>query len=151
MENIFDAQVAQNYINRINTLNKDSQRLWGTMTAPQMLAHLNVSYELVYEPQKHKSPGAIARFLLKSFVKSKVVSETPYKQNIPTGPQFKVVGDKDFDLEKQRLIGFIQKTQQMGSGAFEGKESNSFGKLTSKEWNNMFAKHLNHHLSQFGA
>lgn len=47
MENIFDAQVAQNYINRINTLNKDSQRLWGTMTAPQMLAHLNVSYELV--------------------------------------------------------------------------------------------------------
>lgn len=84
-------------------------------------------------------------------MKSKVVSETPYKQNIPTGPQFKVVGDKDFDLEKQRLIGFIQKTQQMGSGAFEGKESNSFGKLTSKEWNNMFAKHLNHHLSQFGA
>lgn len=151
MENIFDAQVAQNYINRINLLNKDSQRLWGTMTAPQMLAHLNVSYELVYEPQKHKSPGAIARFLLKSFVKSKVVSETPYKQNIPTGPQFKIVVDKDFDLEKQRLIGFIQKTQQMGSGAFEGKESNSFGKLTSKEWNNMFAKHLNHHLSQFGA
>jgi hypothetical protein len=151
MENIFDAQVAQNYINRINTLNKDSQRLWGTMDVAQMFAHCNVSYELVYEPEKHKSPGAIAKFFLKSFVKSKVISETPYKHNIPTGPQFKIVGDKDFDLEKQRLIGFIQKTQQLGSAAFDGKESISFGKLTSTEWNNMFAKHLNHHLSQFGA
>ena len=33
---------------------------------------------------------------------------------------------------------------------FEGKESNSFGPLTKGEWNNMFYKHLDHHLSQFG-
>jgi len=57
---------------------------------------------------------------------------------------------KNFDEEKKRLIGFIQKTQQLGAEAFDGKENFSFGKLTSEEWNNMFAKHLNHHLSQFG-
>ena len=32
----------------------------------------------------------------------------------------------------------------------DGKESFSFGKLKAQEWNNMFAKHLNHHLEQFG-
>ncbi|MDN5396038.1 MAG: hypothetical protein L0G05_05895, partial [Chryseobacterium sp.] len=65
-------------------------------------------------------------------------------------PQFLITGRKNFDDEKKRLIGFIQKTQQLGPEAFDDKESFSFGKLKSTEWNNMFAKHLNHHLSQFG-
>lgn len=150
MENIFDSEVAQKYINRINTLSKESQPKWGTMSVDQMLAHCNVTYELVYEPEKHKKVGGLAKFFLSTFVKSKVVSETPYKQNIPTGPQFKIAGKKDFDVEKKRLIGFIQKTQQLGRNAFYGKESASFGALKSDEWNNMFVKHLDHHLKQFG-
>ena len=60
------------------------------------------------------------------------------------------VRNKNFDEEKKRLIGFIQKTQQLGRSAFDGKMSYSFGKLTAQEWNNMLAKHLNHHLDQFG-
>lgn len=150
MENVFDPKDAQNYINRINNLIEDTHGLWGRMMVDQMLAHCSVSYEMVYQPDKHKKPGAIARFILKTFVKPKVVSEKSYSQDAPTSPQFLINERKDFDVEKKRLIGFIQKTQQLGAEAFEGKESFSFGTLTSKEWNNMFAKHLNHHLSQFG-
>ena len=149
MQNVFDAKDAQNYIDRINKLAPESPGKWGKMTVDQMLAHCNVTYEMVYEPQKHKSPGAIARFILKKFVKSKVTNEIPYKQNLPTSPMFVIKSEKDFDLEKKRLIGFIQKTQQLGQEAFEGKASFSFGTLKSQEWNNMFAKHLNHHLEQF--
>lgn len=150
MENVFDPKDAQNYINRINNLIEDTHGLWGRMMVDQMLAHCSVSYEMVYEPEKHKKPGSIAKFILKTFVKPKVVSEKSYSHDSPTSPQFLIKERKDFDLEKKRLIGFIQKTQQLGSDAFDGKESFSFGKLTAQEWNNMFAKHLNHHLSQFG-
>ncbi|MPN44372.1 hypothetical protein SDC9_191937 [bioreactor metagenome] len=150
MQDIFNAKEAQNYIDRINKLTPESQRKWGKMTVDQMLAHCNVTYEMVYEPQKHKAPGGIAKFILKNFVKSKVVGEKSYPQNSPTAPQFLIKENKDFDSEKKRLIGFIQKTQQLGREAFDGKESFSFGKLKAQEWNNMFAKHLNHHLSQFG-
>jgi hypothetical protein len=150
MENVFDAKDAQNYIDRINNLTPETKGLWGKMTVDQMLAHCNVSYEMVYEQEKHKKPGAIAKFILKSFVKPKVVGEKSYTQNGPTAPQFIVSERKDFEEEKKRLIGFIQKTQQLGTAAFDGKESFSFGKLKSQEWNNMFAKHLNHHLAQFG-
>ena len=115
-----------------------------------MLAHCNVSYEMVYEPEKHKKPGSIAKFILKTFVKSKVVGEKGYPHNSPTAPQFIIADRKNFEDEKKRLIGFIQKTQQLGESAFDGKESFSFGKLKAKEWSNMFAKHLNHHLAQFG-
>lgn len=150
MQNIFDAKDAQNYIDRINRLTPETQRKWGTMSVDQVLAHMNVAYETIYEPQKHQKPNFIAGFLLKNFVKPKVVNEIPYKQNIPTAPMFLIKGDKDFEIEKKRLIGFIQKTQQLGREAFEGKKSHSFGKLTAQEWNNMLAKHLNHHLNQFG-
>lgn len=150
MENVFDTKDAQNYIDRISKLTPETQGLWGKMTVDQMLAHCNVSYEMVYEPEKHKKPGAIAKFILKSFVKSKVVGEKAYTPNGPTAPQFIITERKNFEEEKKRLIGFIQKTQQLGASAFDGKESFSFGKLKSQEWNHMFAKHLNHHLAQFG-
>ena len=149
MENVFDAQVAQNYIKRIQNLKADSIGKWGKMNVAEMLAHCNVTYEFVYEPEKHKRPGAIAKFILKTFVKKKVTGEATYSQNSPTAPQFLIKDDRDFEVEKKRLIGFIQKTQQLGPEAFDGKESFSFGKLNATEWNNMFAKHLNHHLQQF--
>ena len=150
MENVFDAKDTQNYINRINNLVEDTIGLWGRMTVDQMLAHCNVSYEMVYEPGKYKKPGMIAGFILKTFVKPKVVGEKSYSRDSPTAPQFVINERKDFDEEKKRLIGFIQKTQQLGAESFNEKESFSFGKLTSQEWSNMLAKHLNHHLSQFG-
>ena len=54
-----------------------------------------------------------------------------------------------FETEKARLIDYIEKTQQLGEAHFDNKESHSFGVLTKTEWNNMFYKHLNHHLNQF--
>ena len=150
MQDIFNTKDAQNYIDRINKLTPETIGKWGKMTVDQMLTHCNVTYEMVYEPQKHRAPSEIAKFILKKFVKTKIVGEKSYSQNSPTAPQFLIKERQDFDLEKKRLIGFIQKTQQLGREAFDGKESFSFGKLTAQEWNNMFAKHLNHHLDQFG-
>lgn len=149
MKDIFDIKVAQNYIDRINKLTPFAVQKWGRMSVDQMLAHCNVMYEMVYEPEKHKAPGGIAKFILRNFVKPKVVGEKSYAPNSPTSPQFIIHERQDFILEKKRLIGFIQKTQQLGREAFDGKESFSFGKLKADEWNNMFAKHLNHHLEQF--
>lgn len=150
MENVFDPQQSQNYIKRIQMLTPESQGKWGKMSVEEMLAHCNVTYEFVYEPEKHKKPGAVAKFILKTFVKKKVTGEGAYPKNSPTSPQFIIKSERDFKEEQKRLVGFIQKTQQLGEEAFDGKESFSFGKLNAKEWNNMFAKHLNHHLEQFG-
>ena len=150
MENIFDAKTAQNYIDRINKLTPETQRKWGKMTVDQVLAHLNVAYSFIFEPEKHKKPSFIAKFLLSKFVKPKIVNEKPYKQSLPTSPVFIIADRKNFEEEKKKLIGNIQRVQQLGKEAFEGKENTSFGIMTSQEWNNMLAKHLNHHLELFG-
>jgi Protein of unknown function (DUF1569) len=98
----------------------------------------------------HTKPGTFKRFILKLFVKKVVVNETPYKKNNPTAPEFKIADSKEFEKEKERLINYIEKTQKLDPDYFEGKESHSFGVLTKDEWNNMFYKHLDHHLRQFG-
>lgn len=149
MKNIFDSAVSSEIIGRINKLTPATQHLWGKMNVAQMLAHCNVTYEMVYE-DKHPKPNAFMKFILKAMVKKLVVGDKPYKHNSRTGPQFLISDERDFEKEKSRLIGFINKTQQLGASHFDGKESHSFGNLTSGEWNNMFYKHLDHHLSQFG-
>ncbi|WP_333851603.1 DUF1569 domain-containing protein [Epilithonimonas sp.] len=150
MKNIFDQADTSHFIKRINALTEDSFPKWGVMSVDKMLAHCNVTYELIYEQEKHRKPTFITKWLLKNFVKSKVVSETPYKHNSPTSAMFVITDNKIFEEERKRIIGFIQKTQQLGAEAFDGKESFNFGKLTATEWNNMMSKHLDHHLTQFG-
>ncbi|WP_213188781.1 DUF1569 domain-containing protein [Cloacibacterium caeni] len=150
MQNVFDAQDAQEYINRINNLTPETPRKWGKMSVDQVLAHLNVAYDLTFTSEKFPKPSFIAKFLLSRFVKPKITNEIPYKQSLPTSPAFIIADERNFEEEKAKLIGNIQRVQQLGREAFEGKENINFGKMTAQCWNNMFAKHLNHHLEQFG-
>ena len=150
MKNIFQPAVTSEIIERIDKLTLATAQLWGKMNVAQMLAHCNVSYELVYD-NIHPKPGPIMKFILKKLVKNKVVNDKPYPKNNQTAPAFIIKDEREFEKEKARLIAYINKTQELGEAYFEGKESHSFGKLTKTEWNNMFYKHLDHHLNQFGA
>ncbi len=149
LPNIFTKEVSDQIVNRINQLTPETQPQWGKMNVAQMLAHCNVTYEMVYT-DKHPKPNFFTGLVLKAFVKNIVTNEKPYKQNSPTAPAFLIKDERVFNIEKERLINHIQQTQQLGAAEFDGKVSNSFGKLNATEWNNMMYKHLNHHLSQFG-
>jgi hypothetical protein len=149
LPNIFTPEVSNQIILRIHQLTSSTPAQWGKMNVAQMLAHCNVTYELVYD-NKHPKPNGFLKLILKLLVKNGVVNEKPYKKGGQTAPVFLITEQKDFEKEKQRLINHITKTQQLGEKHFENKESHSFGTLTVNEWNNMFYKHLNHHLSQFG-
>jgi hypothetical protein len=103
LPNIFTKPVADTVIARIDRLTPDTQPQWGKMNAPQMLAHCNVTYEMLYE-NKHPKPNAFIKLILKVFVKKQVVTEVPYKKGGPTAPAFVMTGDKDFESEKDRFI-----------------------------------------------
>jgi hypothetical protein len=149
MKNAFNQDDVTEFIVRINRLTVDTNPKWGKMNVEQMLAHCNVTYEMVYD-NIHPKPNAFKRFMLKLIVKNIVVNDKPYKSNSQTAPEFIIKDTRKFELEKQRLIDYLLKTQQLGAKYFDGKESLSFGVLNQQEWNNMFVKHLDHHLSQFG-
>lgn len=134
---------------KINSLQSDAKPLWGTMSPAKMLAHCNVTYELVYSPPA-KKPNLIMRVILKLFVKRIIVGSKPYGKSLKTAPYFIIEDEKEFQNEKSRMLDYLDKTLSLGASHFEGKESYSFGKLSANEWSIMFIKHLEHHLSQFG-
>ena len=147
--NIFSSATTDQLVKRINNLTPETRPQWGKMNAGQMLAHLCVMYEMVYE-DKHKKPNAFMRFLISLVAKETVVGDKPYPRNGRTAPAFVISDQRDFEKEKKRLIDYIVRTEKSGETFFDGRESHSFGKLTLPQWNNYFYKHLNHHLTQFG-
>jgi hypothetical protein len=120
------------------------------MSVAQMLAHCNVQYEIIYENDKFPKPNAFVRFMLKTFVKNKVVGPKSFPKNGRTAPYFVIDNDRDFEKEKKRLIDYITITQENGVEVLLPRDTKSFGKLTASEWSTLFYKHLDHHLSQFG-
>ena len=151
MKNIFEKSVTEEVIGRIEKLTPETQPQWGKMNVSQMLAHLCVTYEFVYT-DKHDSTKATGfkRFMIKLFAKNMVCGDKPYPKNGRTAPQFIITDEREFAKEKARLIEFMKQVQADGEAKFDGKESHSFGVLNKKEWNNMFYKHTDHHLTQFG-
>lgn len=85
VQNIFNKEVSDAILKRIDTLAPVTQPKWGKMSVAQMLAHCNVSYEMIYE-DIHPKPNAFMKFILKALIKSKVTGETPYTHNSKTAP-----------------------------------------------------------------
>lgn len=150
MKDVFDPAVTDELVRRVESLEPDAQPLWGKMSVAQMLAHCCVAYEMVYE-DIHPRPNFLVRLLLRAFVKRGVVGPKPYKRNTPTAPAFRISGERDFRRERDRLVAYLRRTQELGGDHFDGKESLSFGPLTREEWSTLFYKHLDHHLRQFDA
>ncbi len=149
LPNVFESQTNDLIFARLEKLQAQTQPAWGKMNAPQMLAHLNVTYDMAYGRVVPKTPFLV-KLMLKLFVKSKVTNEQPYPKNSRTAPVFIIADERDFDKEKAIFKKNILETQQHGASFFEGKESVSFGVLNAQEWNNMFYKHIDHHFTQFG-
>ena len=87
MKNAFNQDDVAEFIVRINRLTVDTKPKWGKMNVEQMLAHCNVTYEMVYD-NIHPKPNAFKRFMLKLIVKNIVVNDKPYKSNSQTAPEF---------------------------------------------------------------
>ena len=149
LPSIFNSEMTGNQLDRLNKLSNDTAPSWGKMNAAQMLAHLNVGYDASYGKIDFK-PSGFAKFMLKLFIKKSVVGEKSYPKNGRTAPHFIVSDEREFEVEKETLTAYIQQVEKDGTAFFEGKESPSFGKMSSQEWSNQFYKHLDHHFTQFG-
>ena len=64
MRNTFSKEDSVLFIDRINQLKSESVPLWGKMNVSQMLAHCNVTYEMVYD-NIHPKPSGFMKMILK--------------------------------------------------------------------------------------
>ena len=146
---LYDPTVTQTALERIERLGPETRAGWGKMSVDQMLAHLNVAYDMETGALP-VSNNFLMRFILKTFVKKAVVGPKPYPKNGRTAPAFVISDRRNFEQEKAKLMNHMNRFRRNGAAHYEGKENVSFGKLTASEWNVLYYKHLDHHLQQFG-
>ncbi|MEM8994029.1 MAG: DUF1569 domain-containing protein [Acidobacteriota bacterium] len=144
--NLFIPSDRQKLIIRIESVEANSIRRWGTMTPPQALAHMGGQIacalgELDVKPVFFPVfPGL--RYL--------VVHVLPIPKGVPTAPELIVSDPADLDTERRRLIELIERAAARGAdGPFESHPA--FGRLSGKSWGVLMARHLDHHLRQFSA
>ncbi len=148
MKTLFQPADRDALLARLDALQPECTRQWGTMNPAQMLCHCAIALETGTgdRPMKQKLIGKI----LMPFFRSSIMGEKPFKKNSPTDPTFVVSGTRDFGAERTRLTGLIHRFVEKGEDAAGRQEHAFFGKMTGKEWGALMYKHIDHHLRQFG-
>jgi len=149
MKSLFDPLDSQSLRERLAGLQPGAQRQWGKMTSGQMLAHCAIALGMGTGDQPR--PQKLIGKLLGPFFKSTLLGEKPFSKDGPTDPALIVTGEKDFQAEKKRLTGLVDRFCAGGPEKADGKMHSFLGKLTGPEWGVMMYKHIDHHLRQFGA
>ncbi|MDQ6894760.1 MAG: DUF1569 domain-containing protein [Acidobacteriota bacterium] len=149
MQNLFDPARRDSILARLASLQPSAQRQWGKMGVAQMLAHCSVAMEAGTgdRPRKQQLIGKLLAWM----VRSKVLGDQPFSRNSPTDPTFIVRDEKDFDVEKRRLISVVSKFCEAGPDSASRQTHSFLGKLSGDEWGVMMYKHIDHHLKQFDA
>ncbi len=149
MKSLFEPSTADEVQQRLRSLQPESQRLWGKMTAPQMLAHCSIAMEAAVGDSV--LPRMFIGRILGPLFKPQLTNERPFSRNGPTAPGLIVSDERDLSLERDRLAKFVDRFSKGGPERCTTEPHCFFGKLTSQEWAIGMYKHIDHHLRQFSA
>ncbi|HXC05966.1 MAG TPA: DUF1569 domain-containing protein [Bacteroidia bacterium] len=149
MKTLYNESDTTELLKRLDQLRPDSQRLWGKMSADQMLAHCTEGVKMGTGELNLPRPliGKILGTLLKSFYSN----DKPFHKDSPTAPGLLITDVRNFDAEKEKLRQVIVKFQKGGEASCTRHPHPFFGKLTPEAWGIGMYKHLDHHFRQFGA
>jgi len=147
MKSLYEPTTVEEVKQRLAVLTPSSQRLWGKMTAAQMLAHCSAAMETAVGDTV--LPRLFIGRLLGPLVKPAVTNDKPLSKNSPTAPSLVVSDERDLVKERDRLTSLIDRFCQGGPEGCTKEPHCFFGKLTAEEWGKGMYKHLDHHLQQF--
>ena len=149
MHSLFDAADRQSVLGRLAHFRPGAERQWGKMAAAQMMAHCTAALEVATGDRRRKQ--ALVGKIFAPFVRSSLLGEKPFSRGSPTDPSFIVTEEKDFETEKRRLTGIVNRFCDLGPEKASVQIHSFLGRLNGEEWGVMMYKHLDHHLRQFGA
>ena len=148
MQNLFDTDTFTDMVARLNKLSPENMAQWGKMNVAQMLAHCKEAFKVPLSEKR--LPRMFIGRILGPLIKDKLYNESPWKQNLPTSPNFRITDTRDFNLEKQELLSLVNKFYAAGPMGITKYPHPMFGSFTPEQWGKSMYKHLDHHLRQFG-
>ena len=131
---------------RVNKLGPDTPRRWGKMSVDQMLWHVNRALRNaigeIEPPEIHVPiPRGLAKFL---------VLNMPWPRNADTQPAYRADVRYEFATERDACLRLIDQVTSRSIDSTSWGKSAPFRHMTGRDWSRLNAKHLDHHLRQFG-
>ncbi|PCJ51220.1 MAG: hypothetical protein COA73_18190 [Candidatus Hydrogenedentota bacterium] len=139
----------KHYIDRLLTLDENSERKFGTLTPAGMCRHMRTSFEAAVGIGNVKDISTPVVRSVIFFLTTRVIKVWP-------GGKIKAPGywapapDYDFQKEQQLLIEAIQVFLSHTPDPSKANPHPLFGPLTHRQWELLLGPHLHHHLRQFG-
>ena len=143
---LHDDRYKADIVRRVQSLTPQSRGRWGKMSVSQMLWHVNEALEgaLVSVPEAPEwvpLPRPLLKFL---------VLNLPWVRGAPTRKRWVPQQEKyDLAAERDRCLRLINELTSRPVDA-NWADSPTLGPMSGKDVSRLQAKHLNHHLTQFG-
>jgi hypothetical protein len=132
---------------RVDRLTVDARAQWGKLTAPGMLAHLNDSFRMVTGELAVKPKRLPIRY---PPLRQLVVYVLPFPRSAPTALELLArVSAADFHAEQRDLHVWMERLGHITSGS-QLVPHPAFGNLSYRAYGVLIARHMDHHLKQFG-
>jgi hypothetical protein len=147
-QSLYNRHQQEVMIARLSALRPDSRRQWGTMDVAQMLAHCQVAMRVALGELQLKR--GLVGILFGGFAKRKLLKPENWEHGMPTAPEFKIAGARDFAQEHEAMLELLRRFGRGGPSALTKEPHPFFGRLSSAQWDVLQWKHLDHHLRQFG-
>lgn len=145
-KHLHDPAVRADIRSRVQSLTPNSTRGWGKMSVDQMLWHCNAALDFTVG----RGEDTAIAIPLPKFVLRLMILNMPWPKGARTYPAW-IAGDRyDFEVEKARCLSLIDEmTAKPLDSAWP--KSPALGNMSGEDWSRLQAKHLEHHLRQFGA
>jgi len=150
MKTLFEPAVVEEVKTRIGNVRPDSIRQWGKMNVAQAVAHCANSLEMAVGDLR--PPRVLIGRIVGPLIRRLALgNDRPMERNSPTAPALFITGERDLDVERERLIALIERFTAGGAAQCTTHPHAFFGRLTPEQWAELMYKHLDHHLRQFSA
>ena len=146
MKTLWDPAARAELCDRIGRLTPEASRRWGTMSAPQMVAHLVDSLRMALGELPVTSKNLPLRF---TPIKQLVIYWMPFPKSAPTAPELVARVPTDWPGDCASLITLVERFAARGRSA-GWPDHPAFGRLTASQWGVLVYRHMDHHLRQFG-
>jgi hypothetical protein len=147
MKSIWETGARRELQTRFGALKPDARPAWGRMNAPKMVTHVADSLRMALGELACSPKASPLRY---TPIKQLVIYVLPWPKGVPTAPELLARAPASWATDVADLNGLIERLGSRGPAGPFGVHP-AFGRLTGRTWGALMYRHMNHHLTQFGA
>jgi hypothetical protein len=146
VKSFWDVETRAGILNRVHRLTPQATPAWGRMDARKMLAHITDAGKMALGEIETKPKNLPIRYWP---LRDLLIYALPWPKGAPTAPELIRRSAEDWDAGIREFNAVVERlVAKAQTGSF--LEHPAFGRMSTKMWGALIARHLDHHLTQFG-